>query len=67
MYNIDTFAYVGGFSLAPNTNQFWGMYPNVEFLPDPESAKEKLKVLWIACGNKDGLISTSQGIHNYLK
>jgi len=67
MYNIDTFAYVGGFSSAPNTNQFGGMYPDVEFLPDPQAAKEKLKLLWIACGNKDGLIRVSQGVHNYLK
>jgi enterochelin esterase-like enzyme len=67
MYNIDTFAYVGGFSSAPNTNQFGGMYNDVEFLPDPQAAKEKLKLLWIACGNKDGLIRVSQGVHNYLK
>jgi enterochelin esterase-like enzyme len=67
MYNIDTFAYVGGFSSAPNTNQFGGMYNDVEFLPDPVAAKEKLKLLWIACGNKDGLIRVSQGVHNYLK
>jgi hypothetical protein len=43
------------------------MYPDVEFLPDPAAAKEKLKLLWIACGNKDGLIRVSQGVHNYLK
>jgi enterochelin esterase-like enzyme len=67
MYNIGTFAYVGGFSSAPNTNKFGGMYTDVEFLPDPVAAKEKLKLLWIACGNKDGLIRTSQGVHNYLK
>jgi enterochelin esterase-like enzyme len=67
MYNIDTFAYVGGFSSAPNTNKFGGMYNDVEFLPDPAAAKKKLKLLWIACGNKDGLIRVSQGVHNYLK
>jgi len=67
MYNIDTFAYVGGFSSAPNTNQFGGMYNDVEFMPDPAAAKEKLKLLWLACGNKDGLIRISQGVHNYLK
>ena len=67
MYNIETFAYVGGFSSAPNTNKFGGMYTDVEFLPDPAAAKEKLKLLWIACGNKDGLIRVSQGVHNYLK
>ncbi|MBN2029644.1 hypothetical protein JW824_05310, partial [bacterium] len=67
MYNIGTFAYVGGFSSAPNTNQFGGMYNDVEFMPDPEAAKKKLKLLWIACGNKDGLIRVSQGVHKYLK
>jgi enterochelin esterase-like enzyme len=67
MYSIDTFAYVGGFSSAPNTNKFGGMYNDVEFLPDPVAAKKKLKLLWIACGNKDGLIRVSQGVHNYLK
>jgi enterochelin esterase-like enzyme len=67
MYNIETFAYVGGFSSAPNTNKFGGMYTDVEFLPDPVAAKEKLKLLWLACGNKDGLIRVSQGVHNYLK
>ena len=65
--NLDTFAWVGGFSSAPNTNKFGGMYTDVEFLPDPAAAKEKLKLLWLACGNKDGLIRISQGVHNYLK
>jgi len=67
MYHIETFAFVGGFSSAPNTNRFGGMSSDVEFLPDPVAAKEKLKVLWIACGNKDGLIRVSQGVHKYLK
>ncbi|MDP2898546.1 MAG: alpha/beta hydrolase-fold protein [bacterium] len=59
--NLDTFAWVGGFSSAPNTK------PPAELVPDPAAAKEKLKLLWIACGNKDGLIRISQGVHNYLK
>ncbi|MDH7600455.1 MAG: alpha/beta hydrolase-fold protein, partial [Sedimentisphaerales bacterium] len=67
MYNIDLFAYIGGFSSAPNTNQFGGMSPNTPFMPDPAAAKERLKLLWIACGNKDGLIRVSQAVHNYLK
>ncbi len=65
--NIETFAYVGGFSSAPNTNQFGGISPDTKLLPDPTSAKEKLKVLWVACGSKDGLIRVSQGVHRYLK
>ena len=59
--NLDTFAWVGGFSSAPNTK------PAAELLPDPEKAKKQLKLLWISCGNKDGLIRVSQGVHAYLK
>lgn len=67
MYNIGKFAYVGGFSSAPNTNMFGGMNNNVEFTPDLKAAKEDLKLIWVACGNKDGLIRVSQGVHKYLK
>ena len=59
--HLDTFAWVGGFSSAPNTK------PAAELVPDPASAKEKLKLLWLACGKKDGLIRISQGVHAYLK
>lgn len=59
--NLDTFAWVGGFSSAPNTR------PAAELVPDPEKAKDQLKLLFISCGNKDGLIRVSQGVHAYLK
>lgn len=59
--HLDTFAWVGGFSSAPNTK------PPEELLPDPEAAKQHLKLLWLGCGNKDGLIRISQGVHAYLK
>jgi enterochelin esterase-like enzyme len=59
--HLDVFAWVGGFSSAPNTK------PPAELVPDPAAAREKLKLLWLACGNKDGLIRISQGVHNYLK
>jgi uncharacterized protein len=39
LYHIETFAWVGGFSSAPNTNKFGGMNPNVEFPPDPAAAR----------------------------
>ena len=64
--HIETFAYIGGFSSAPNTNQFGGL-SNSPLLPDPDAAKEKLKLLWLGCGSKDGLIRVSQGVHQYLK
>ena len=36
-------------------------------MPDPAAAKAKLKLLWVSCGNKDGLLRISQGVHAYLK
>jgi len=59
--HLDTFAWVGAFSSAPNTK------PPEELVPDPAAAVQKLRLLWLACGNKDGLISISQGVHAYLK
>ena len=59
--HLDTFAWIGGFSSAPNTK------PPAELVPDPAVAREKLKLLWLACGNKDGLIRISQGVHTFLK
>jgi enterochelin esterase-like enzyme len=59
--HLDTFAWVGGFSSAPNTRA------PAELVPDPAAAKDQLKLLWLSCGNKDGLIRISQGVHAYLK
>ena len=58
--NLDKFAWVGGFSSAPNTKR-----PE-ELVPDPEEAKKKLKLLWISCGDNDGLITFSKRTHDYL-
>ena len=35
--------------------------------PIPRRPKKQLKLLWLSCGNKDGLIRISQGVHAYLK
>ena len=59
--HLDRFAWVGAFSSAPNTK------PAPELVPDPAAARQKLKLLWLACGNKDGLLHISQGVHAYLK
>jgi enterochelin esterase-like enzyme len=59
--HIETFAWVGAFSSAPNTKQ-----PTSALLPEPAAAA-KLKLLWLGCGNKDGLIRISQGVHKYLR
>jgi enterochelin esterase-like enzyme len=61
----ETFAYVGAFSSAPNTREFGGM-SSEKLLPNPESAKQ-LKLLWLAGGNRDGLLRVSQGVHKMLQ
>ncbi|MFA5328082.1 MAG: endo-1,4-beta-xylanase [Prolixibacteraceae bacterium] len=58
--NLDKFAWVGGFSSAPNTRK-----PE-ELIPDPAKAKQQLKLLWISCGDEDGLINFSKRTHDYL-
>ena len=59
--NLDQFAWIGGFSSAPNTK------PAKELVPDPEVAKQKIKLLFISCGASDGLISFSKRTHDYLQ
>ncbi len=58
--HIDTFAWVGGFSSAPNTR-----VPE-KLLTNPQEAK-KLKLLWLSCGDQDNLMGISQRTHAYLK
>jgi enterochelin esterase-like enzyme len=59
--NLDQFAWIGGFSSAPNTK------PPKELVPDPEAARQKIKLLFISCGASDGLISFSKRTHDYLQ
>jgi enterochelin esterase-like enzyme len=59
--HLDVFAWIGGFSSAPNTK------PPEELVPNPAKAISMLKLLWLSCGDKDGLINFSQRTHAYLK
>lgn len=58
--NLDSFAWVGGFSSAPNTK------PPAELLRDPEEAVKKLRLLYVSCGDRDGLFRVTQGVHAML-
>jgi enterochelin esterase-like enzyme len=58
--NLDTFAWVGGFSSAPNT------MPPAQLVRDAAVARQKLKLLWVSCGDQDSLFNISEGVHNYL-
>jgi enterochelin esterase-like enzyme len=58
--HLDTFAWVGGFSSAPNTKS-----PG-ELIKDPADAAKKLRLLWVSCGDSDGLMKISKGLHDTL-
>lgn len=58
--NLGTFAWVGGFSSAPNTKKVAAL------VKDPDDARKQLKLLWVSCGDKDGLLNISQGFHTAL-
>ena len=58
--NLGTFAWVGGFSSAPNTT------PADQLVTDPASAAKQLKLLWVSCGDRDGLMNISYNFHTFL-
>jgi enterochelin esterase-like enzyme len=59
--NLDTFAWVGGFSSAPNTRS------PAALIKDHAEAAKKLRLLYVACGDKDSLFKISQGVHKMLE
>jgi enterochelin esterase-like enzyme len=58
--NLDTFAWVGGFSSAPNTR------PAADLIKDADAATKQLKLLYVSCGDQDGLFRISQNVHAKL-
>ena len=59
--HLDTFAWIGGFSSAPNLN------PPERLVPNPDEARKNLKLLWISCGDNDNLMTFSSRTHDYLR
>ena len=59
--HLDTFAYVGAFSAAPNTKA-----PE-QLVPNPAATVDSILQLWISCGTIDGLLFISQQTHDYLE
>ena len=51
--HMDVFAYVGGFSSAPNTMRASQLFPDVE------KTKKENKLLWMVCGSADNLMFNS--------
>jgi enterochelin esterase-like enzyme len=54
--NLDTFAWIGAFS---------GGGKSANLLSDLAAVK-KLRLLWISCGDTDGLFKGAEGLHNTL-
>jgi ketosteroid isomerase-like protein len=59
--NLDTFAWVGGFSSAPNTKR------PADLIKDHAEAVKKLRLLYVACGDQDGLFRISENVHKMLE
>lgn len=59
--HLDTFAWTGAFSAAPNTK------PPEVLVPNPAAAADSILQLWISCGTNDGLLFISQQTHDYLE
>ncbi len=55
--NIDKFAWIGGFSSAPN------LQPADVLVRKIQQAKDSPSLLWIGCGDKDNLITGSWNLH----
>ncbi len=58
--NPGTFAWIGAFSSAPNTR------PPAELVPDPTAVRRQFRLIYLSCGNQDGLINFSQDMHRHL-
>ncbi|WP_083461274.1 RICIN domain-containing protein [Cellulosilyticum ruminicola] len=60
--NLNTFAYIGGYSAAPNTKS-----TNVLFPDNGAKAKSDLKLLFISCGSTDSLKQFGDSVHNFCQ
>jgi len=58
--HLDTFAWVGAFSPAPNTKAA------ASLIPDLSEDTAKISALWISCGSDDDLLFVSQNTHNFM-
>jgi enterochelin esterase-like enzyme len=58
--HLEAFAWVGGFSSAPNTRRA------EDLVKDPADATKRLKLLWVSCGDRDGLLRISTNFHDTL-
>jgi enterochelin esterase-like enzyme len=59
--HLDTFAWVAGFSAAPNTRSA------ASLLSQASASQARLQLLYLSCGKRDNLIGISQDFHRALR
>ena len=52
--HLDTFAWIGAFSPAPNTRA------DADLIRSPDDARSRIKLLYLSCGRKDGLMNVAR-------
>lgn len=60
--NLDKFAWVGAFSAGGLPDSFEKDFPGLD-----SKANQQLKLLWIACGTEDRLITPNRNLREWLK
>lgn len=60
--NLNRFAWVGAFSSGGLGSDFSTTFPNLD-----AKANGQLRLLWIACGTEDGLITANRQLRDWLK
>ena len=60
--NLDKFAWVGAFSAGGLPDPLENDFPGLD-----SKANQQLKVLWIACGTEDRLITANRNLREWLK
>jgi enterochelin esterase-like enzyme len=58
---ISRFAWIGAFSTAPLLTDFDVTFPSLD-----SKANSQLRLLWIACGTEDGLITSNRTLRGWL-
>jgi enterochelin esterase-like enzyme len=60
--NLDKFAWIGAFSAGGMPDEFEKDFPALD-----AKANQQLKLLWIACGTEDRLITPNRNLREWLK
>lgn len=60
--NLDKFAWIGAFSSGGLPETFEKDFPSLD-----SKANQQLKLLWIACGTEDRLITANRNLRDWLK